>query len=174
MSRGFSIIEAAVILATVAVLGALVYSRFNYHVAKARQGEAKSNLVHIAALQEAYVLEFNQYYVLKPIGLKMNGTGHACLKSTTGEQMLNDLGFRPRNCTELRYQYWTAPGFISSANSSSPRFMIRADSNPANYLNSSIDAYIWPDCDVRDLWRIYDTGVLEQGRISRRVLENCK
>ena len=166
MNKGFSVIEAIVILATVAVLGALVYSCYKYHIAKSRQGEAKSNLIHIAALQDAYILEFNQYYVLMPIGLKMNGGGSACV----GSPMLNGLGFRPRNCEKLRYQYWTAPGFRNFADSSPPRFMMRADSNP---VNTSV--YIWPDCNVRDLWRVYDNNrVPEQGQVARRVLENCK
>ena len=180
MKQGFSIVEAMVIVTIIGILATLGYSRFKHHIAKARQGEAKSNLVHIATLQEAYLLEHNQYALLsmpahgggkKGVGLRRNRSPkqYACSTSTPGEEMLNDLGFRPRNCTELRYEYWTAPGFIGKEDDTPPKFLMRADSDP-----SFTKEYIWPDCDVRDLWRIYDTGVLEQGLVSRRVLENCK
>ena len=173
MTQGFSAVEAIVALVVIGLLVTLGYSRYNYHVAKSRQAEAKSNLIHIAALQEAYLLEYNQYYALKPVGLRMNGSGYACDADITlkaGKEMLNELGFRPRNCRELRYQYWTAPGFLGKEDDNPPKFQMRADSNPAN-----TSVYIWPDCTVRDLWRIYHYSTLpEQGLISRRVLENCK
>ena len=169
MNIGFSAVEVIVALVVIGLLVTLVYSRYKHQIAKSRQAEAKSNLIHIAALQKAYLLEYNQYYALKPVGLKMAG-GYACSKSNPGQQMLNELGFRPRNCTELRYQYWTAPGFLGKEDDNPPKFQMRADSNPAN-----TSVYIWPDCNVRDLWRIYHYSTLpEQGLISRRVLENCK
>ena len=196
-NQGFSLVEAMVIVTIIGILVTLGYSRFKYHIAKARQGEAKSNLIHITTLQEAYILEHNKYAVLstsvgtgwKGVGLRRNKTPkeYACDTDKPGEEMLNDLGFRPRNCRELRYEYWTAAGFIGWEDDltdnpthrayvtrhpdyKEPAYQIRADSDP-----SFTKEYIWPDCDVRDLWRVsYNNSIPEQGPVSRRVLENCK
>ena len=195
MKSGFSIPEVVVVVATIGVLGALVYSRYNYHVAKSRQAEAKNNLIHIASLQKAYLLEHHKYAILstregtgwKGVGLRRNRRPkqYACSTSRPGEEMLNDLGFRPRNCTELRYEYWTAAGFIgwedgmtapapsTHPDFGEPKFQMRADSR--SILTLSV--YIWPDCNVRDLWRIYHYGSTlpeQSDAVSRRVLENCK
>ena len=190
-NQGFSLVEAMVIVTIIGILVTLGYSRFKYHIAKARQGEAKSNLIHIASLQKAYLLEHHKYAILstregtgwKGVGLRRNRRPkqYACSTSRPGEEMLNDLGFRPRNCRELRYEYWTAARFIgwedgmtapapsTHPDFGEPVFQIRADSDP-----SFTEEYIWPDCEVRDLWRIsYGNTHPEQGAVSRRVLENC-
>ena len=169
MSKGFSIVEAMVIVTIIGILVTLGYSRFNHHIAKTRQAEAKYNLNHLAVLQEAYALEHNKYFVLKPIGLKQHGGGYACLPAAPGEGMRNDLGFRPKNCKELRYEY---RGFDSD-----PQFKIRADSNP-----SVTNEYIWPDCDNRDAWRIMggsgvdriDSVPHQHHYPNRQVLKTCK
>lgn len=193
MNRGFSIIEAVVILATVAVLGALVYSRYKYHIAKSRQSEAKNNLNLIVSLQEAYLLEHGVYSYLHPVGLDNSGENkHHCEdESTPDSGMLNELGFRPRNCKELRYRYWSPPhtektvkGFdpLRTPPRFTPRFIVRADSKPAN-----TKVYIWPDCDSMDMWRASKSandshfkitqpvdGEFSNTGAQRRALENCK
>lgn len=199
MNKGFSIIEAVVILATVAVLGSLVYSRYKYHIAKSRQSEAKNNLNLIVSLQEAYILEHGEYSFLYPVGLDNSEQNkHHCEdESTPGSGMLNGLGFRPRNCKELRYKYWMPPhskelvrGYDPARASLSPpqpvhftpRYIVRADSNP-----TKTKVYIWPDCESKDMWRVSRTAGESNYKITqpvdgefgntgaqRRVLENCK
>ena len=198
MNKGFSIIEAVVILATVAVLGSLVYSRYKYHIAKSRQAEAKNNLNLIVSLQEVYILEHRVYHYLHPVGLDNSGlkpdgkNKHHCEdESTPGSGMLNGLGFRPRNCKELRYKYWAPPHTKTTVNgfdphrtpqNFTPRFIVRADSNPFNTKR-----YIWPDCDSKDMWRASKTANSSNFKITqpvdgefgntgaqRRALENCK
>ena len=149
-----------VIVTIIGILATLVYSRYNYHVAKTRQAEAKHNLNHIISLQDTFILEHNRYSWLKSIGRKRHGgtPPHACGESTPGEEMRNELGFRPKNCKELRYEYWmpSKSGDPSKPRSNidgnSPSFMIRADNIPGP--NKS-DRYIWPDCDQRDWWKAF-------------------
>ena len=168
MDKGFSLVEAMVIVTIIGILATLVYSRYNYHIAKTRQAEAKNNLNHLAVLQEAYALEHNKYFVLKPIGLKRSG-GYACLPAAPGEGMRNDLGFRPKNCKELRYEYWGID--------TDPQFKMRAASKP-----SVTEKYIWPDCDTRDEWRIMggsgvdpiDSVPHQHHYPERQVLKTCK
>ena len=181
MNKGFSIVEAMVIVTIIGILATIVYSRYNHHIAKTRQAEAKNNLNHLTTLQEAYILEHNQYYFLTIVGLNMSG-GHKCSDSTPGEELLNDLGFRPRNCRELRYGYRSPQHTKTGFTGTPPRFTMRADSNPAN-----TGVYIWPDCNSRDMWRVHkqangggghvhqpdDNEFNNTGR-QRRVLDNCK
>ena len=177
MNQGFSIVEALVIIVIIGILATLGYSRYNYHVAKTRQSEAKHTLHHLIQLQESYLLEHNKYSWLKSIGLKKGG-GHACSKSTPGEEMMNELGFRPKNCKELRYEYWMPPDNDDPSkprhniDGNPPVFMIRADNIP-----SRSGVYIWPDCNQRDWWKGHSDGRVHQPyehTPPRNVLEACK
>ena len=183
MNKGFSLVEALVIITIIGILATLVHSRFNYHVAKARQAEAKNTLEHLVILQESFILENRKRYSwLKSIGLKRLGGGYACGTGTPGEEMLNELGFRPKNCRSLRYEYWM-PGDGGSPpkprvpiDGANPSFMIRADSFPNNYQppNDEHLKYIWPDCNKRDMWKVEKGNDVQQPEAQRKVLEVCK
>ena len=180
-NKGFSAVEVVVVLAITAILGMLVKSRYNHYIAKARQAEAKNNLELIASLQEAFLLEHGRYTFLEPVGLNRRGgtpTYH-CRTDQPGRDMLNELGFRPKNCEELRYNYWTPEGRRSEFSLNPPRYTVRADSNPRN-----TGVYIWPDCDDKDMWVVRRTAGSTNYNIRqphdtefaqlRRVLETCK
>ena len=181
---GFSIVEALVIVVIIGILATLGYSRYEHHVAKTRQGEAKNNLELIVSLQEAFLLEHGRYSYLEPVGLDNSGENkHFCKTDNPGYDMLNELGFRPKDCEELRYRY-RSPIFVKRdghTTATPPRYTVRADSNPA-----STKVYIWPACDSKDMWRVNrtaggDYGVkqpidheFENTGKQRRALENCK
>ena len=192
MNYGFSIVEAIVIVAIIGILATLGYSRYIYHIAKSRQAEAKNNLNHLVSLQEVYLMEHGEYYyfgykktptVTDPspqtigIGLRRNESPaeRACSTSKPGKEMLNELGFRPSNCNELRYEYWSPNKAIVTANP--PGFNMRADSNPA-----MTEVYVWPDCKNKDAWRVLDSNSPNKdNRIphqhhfpNRQVLKACK
>ena len=176
MKQGFSVVEAMVIVTIIGILSALVYSRFKHHIAKARQAEAKNTLEHLVILQESFIFENGKRYSwLKSIGLKRLGGGYACGTITPGEEMLNELGFRPKNCTKLRYEYWM-PGNGGSPpkprvpiDGANPSFMIRADSFPQR-----TNVFIWPDCNERDMWKVEKGNDVQQPQALRKVLEVCK
>ena len=177
MNKGFSIVEAMVIVTIIWILATIGYSRFNHHIAKTRQAEAKNNLHHLFSLQEVYMLEHNKYSWLKRIGLKKGG-GYACSTTTPGEEMLNDLGFRPKNCHKLRYEYWmpakhgdpTLPREdLDGTRGGTPRFIVRAENAPQRS-----GVYIWPDCQARDAWKVGNGGNVHQQFPNRQVLKACK
>lgn len=183
-NSGFSAVEVVVALVILAVLGMLVNSRYNHYIAKARQAEAKNNLELIASLQETYLLEHGKYIFLEPVGLNRGGgpPTHHCRTDQPGSGMLNELGFRPKNCEELRYNYWTPEDRRGELNQNPPRYTVRADSVP-----TKTGVYIWPDCKSRDMWRVQRTAgqtnyavvqpsdnEFENTGAQRRALENCK
>ena len=217
-----------VIVTVIGILATLGYSRFNHHVAKTRQAEAKNNLNHLVSLQEVYLMEHGRYHFLRGVGLERGKkpAEWACSTDTPGKEMKNELGFRPNNCDELRYQYWSpnhsaqcvGPGSCAGKNESActsdttcswttfkckikgnpspaptpscsssirnsestctsdgkcswtPIFNMRADSNPAK-----TKVYIWPDCDIKDAWRV-TAGQRKphQQYSNRQVLKACK
>ena len=96
LMKGFSLPELVVALTLVGILTTLGMSRYNAHVAKTRQAEAKVNLSHIASLQGIYRAQHLKYNNLAKVG-----AGSNC-----GETALNNnLGFRPQGCDKLRYTY---------------------------------------------------------------------
>ena len=181
MNRGFSIVEAMVIVAIIAVLVTLSYSRYKHHIAKTRQAEAKSNLGLLSALQESFLLEHGQYSFLEKVGLDNSGPSkHYCDTDRPGYELLNELGFRPNDCKALRYQYWSPrrtrkAGVMVSlktlATANPPEYVLRADSDP-----KETRVYIWPDCETKDSWRVRnsDKGRVSQQFHDRQVLKGCK
>ena len=179
MKQGFSIVEAMVIVTIIGILATLGYSRFSYHVAKVRQAEAKNNLEHIVMLQESFLIEHQRYSWLKSIGLKRLGGGYSCGTGNPGEEMQNELGFRPSNCKELRYEYWMPPKWVGgvllneprvAVDGASPSYLIRADSFPQH-----TKVFIWPDCNKRDMWKVHKgVNEVKQTDDSRKILEVCE
>jgi len=176
MNTGFSAVEAIVALVVIGLLVTLGYSRYNYHVAKARQAEAKNTLEHLVVLQESFIIENRKRYSwLKSIGLKRLGGGYACGVGNPGEEMLNELGFRPNNCRSLRYEYWMPANTLNPSkprvpiDGTNPSFMIRADSFPQR-----TNVFIWPDCNERDMWKVEKGNDVQQPDNNRKILEVCK
>ena len=175
MIQGFSAVEAIVVLVVIGLLATLVYSRYNHHVAKTRQAEAKNTLEYLVVLQESFIIEHGKYSWMKSIGLKRLGGGYACGTGTPGEEMLNELGFRPKNCRSLRYEYWMPANTLDPSKprvpveGTNPSFMIRADSFPQR-----TNVFIWPDCNERDMWKVERGNDVQQPNNNRKILEVCK
>ena len=110
----FSLVELMVAVGIVGVLVTLAVPRYQQFMVQARRGEAKSNLSHIATLQETYRVDHYIYYS----GAAMSGTNGVGYKDGAGstgscndpatdvdEGINNHLGFRPNGCGQLRYFY---------------------------------------------------------------------
>ena len=142
---GFTLIELMVVVVILGILATLAVPRYNRFVAKSRQSEAKTNLGHIAMLEDAYRVEYEEYVNLTAIGDDPGGTT-AC----TSTLKKNLLGFRPSDCTKLRYKY-DVTGATSTA-------FVGAGS-----ADNSDDNNIYPGCTEEDRWRIDQTRTLTVG-----------
>ena len=113
-TAGFSLVELMVAVGIVGVLVTLAVPRYHQFMVQARRGEAKSNLSHIATLQETYKVDHFSYYS----GAAMSGTNGVGYRDGSGydgscddpatdvdEGINNHLGFRPNGCGQLRYFY---------------------------------------------------------------------
>ena len=110
-----------VVVAIIGVLATVAIPRFNIFRARARQGEAKSNLGVIFTLQKAFKIDKESYY--NGIGEGTGGWGGVNMDKANGlgyfadgnakncaKGLTNKLGFRLANCAAARYRY-----FISDA-----------------------------------------------------------
>ena len=137
---GFSIVEMMVVIVIIGLLGTLAISKYYTFIARARQAEARMNLKNIGDLQESYKYEKEKYH--KDVnGVGAFSGGDKCSGNTNGSQMKNELGFRPKDCDNLRYGYtWGRT---------------RADAQSTTQATKRI----YPDCDKIDKWQIEnDTG----------------
>ena len=142
---GYTLIELIVVVVIIGVLASISAPTFKKFIAKARQTEAKINLAHIDALQSTYKFEFNSYASLAGIG----GSSSAC----TATLLQNELGFRPKDCSRLRYQY--SGGSMTNANAS----------------GASADYQIYPGCSLSDGWQLMvNTSNIEN---SDKVITKC-
>ena len=153
---GFSLVELMAVVAIIAVLSSLTLPRYRAFVARSRMGEAKVNLLHIAALQSLYRSENATYYT----GLKVGNIGGAneCGTATAGTGLRNELGFQPDDCTELRYGYTTTGGASSFVGT-------------ANYDGSPASKQIYPDCAEEDTWVNSNTKKPEH---NKNVVKKCE
>jgi len=138
----FSLVELMVVVSIVGILAMLAVPRYHGFIAQARRGEAKSNLAHLANLQEMYKAEHGAYYdgaamkksEGKGIGYKNeHGTSGDCedYSDARDEGLSNKLGFRPQNCRSLRYFY-----------------QMRSASEIVAFAYSDAEGrYVYPDCD---------------------------
>lgn len=60
-SRGFSLIELMIVVAIVAILGAIGYPSYQRYLLSSHRVEAKEMLLDAANRQETYFMDFNQY-----------------------------------------------------------------------------------------------------------------
>lgn len=89
------------VVAIVAVLATLMLPYYNSFIARARRGEARSNLRVISSLQKAYRLDYAVYGTLSDVGY----CGGSAKCAATAAELENDLGFNPKKCPALRYCY---------------------------------------------------------------------
>ena len=151
--RGFSVIEMMVVVVIIGILAQLGLSRYRVITAKSRQAEAKLNLNTIEELQETYFLEHGRYQQGNATGDK----GTVGLGECSEEHLTNSLGFRPKDCEELRYKYnWTDSNTEATATSTT----------------SDEDKFIYPGCDKQDEWTVtYDKGKITN---TIKVIDKCK
>lgn len=146
---GFSLIELAIVISIIALLGWFAFPRFQTFQAKARQAEAKTMLNTIYTLEESYHSENNQYVALPPIGFDPATGKWNCDFTGAAAQ----LGLVIAPCSEShklpRYQYTvTLPvegGFIATATS-----------------GVSTKNLVVPNCKVADVWTIDQNRELKQ------------
>ena len=116
---GFSLLELMVVVAIIGVLATFAVPRFNIFRARARQGEAKSNLGVIFTLQEAFKIDKETYYngvggaagwggaaMNSGIATSDDYVGYKATGGTNSICKANRLGFRLANCQAARYRYW--------------------------------------------------------------------
>ena len=147
-AKGFSVVEMMVVIVIIGILAQLGLSRYRVITAKSKQAEAKLNLHSIEEMQEVYFLEHGRYLTAdKPVGLD------AC----AGENLKNQLGFRPKDCAELRYKYnWQTSGEATATSSETDK-----------------DKLIYPGCEEADEWKVsYNNGKLTN--TAPNVIERCK
>ena len=112
---GFSITELMVVVGIIAILGVLGLGAYDSFRANARRAEVQSNLSFINKLQNTYQQRYDRYWN----GRTEPGTAGASVMDTVATGygyrgagahtcQQNELGFRLKNCDELRYRYWIA------------------------------------------------------------------
>jgi prepilin-type N-terminal cleavage/methylation domain-containing protein len=147
--NGFSLIELAIVIGIIGMLGWFAYPRFQTFQAKARQAEAKTMLNTIYTLQESYRSENNQYLEIPMLGFDPQTGKWNCDFSGAASQ----LGLLIAPCSEShklpRYQYTvTLPvegGFIATATS-----------------GVGAKNLVVPGCKVADVWTIDQNRELKQ------------
>ena len=150
-NSGFSIVEMMVVIVIIGLLGTLALSRYYTFIARGRQAEARMNLKTIGDLQESHKYEHEEYHSSGEVGAF--NTSNKCGTGTNDSQMKNGLGFRPKDCGELRYGYtWGT----ASANANS---------------TTNANKRVYPDCESIDEWTVtYDNGNISNGK---DIVDQC-
>lgn len=116
---GFSIVELMAVVVIIGILGVLGINRYYAFIARARQAEARVNLKLIGDLQETYKYEHEEFESgagVGGVGAFSSGVKKRCSTPTPGKYMKNQLGFRPKDCDDLRYGYtWDADEAIAES-----------------------------------------------------------
>lgn len=60
-SRGFTLIELMIVVAVIAILGAIAYPSYQESVRKGRRAEGRAALQEVMQQQERYMTQFNTY-----------------------------------------------------------------------------------------------------------------
>lgn len=143
MVKAFSLVELMAVLIILGILATLAVPRYSAFITRARQGEAKIQLEHIASLQEIYKLEHREYYNNTAMVVGYDGTTHC---SETEDELHNKLGFSPANCLELRYGYSIVSGSKTA---------FTAQAHAPSTIGS--DKEVYPGCDGAgngDTWTV--------------------
>ena len=152
--EGFSVVEMMVVVAIIGALSVMAFSAYRSTTAKARQAEAKVNLKQIGDLMDVRQYEKGKY----EDKLGVVGAGGNC----SSNALKNELGYRPKDCTKLRYKYDITSIGVGT-------FTSEAENDPdaPNY------GYIWPGCTTNDLWRGNEKGKIWQPTDAKNVLKQC-
>ena len=144
--QGFTATELVVVLVILGLLATLSLSRFYAYLAKGRQAEATVNLAMIGGLQETWRFSHGSYNsepggsgVGEFGGAHLSSSPNKCGTTTPGEQMKNELGFRPKDCGKLRYGYDWTTSFASATSHASGE-------------------NIYPGCTQIDQWKLFYTN----------------
>ena len=97
---GFTIVELFVTISIGAILVTMAKATYPAIMVYAHRAEAKNNLAHIRTLQSSYHMDRAAYVPLATVGYTGSGAS-AC----SGSAYDNTLGFRPDDCSQLRYEY---------------------------------------------------------------------
>ena len=165
MNQAFSIPELVTIIVIIGILATLGVQQYRSFVANGRQAEAKLNLKAIADLQETYKYEKEKYDGLtKTKGVGAFATDQCA--GNAGEKMKNKLGFRPSNCSKLRYGYWWTTGTLSQS---------YADARAYAESTERDDKLIYPGCKKKDKWTL-ETKIKEisQPGANDDVIKECE
>lgn len=110
---GFSLLELMVVVAIIGVLAMVAIPRYDIFRARARQSEAKANLGVIFTLQEAFLIEHEEYYDGdggawggEDMNTATDRQGYRGGGTRTCER--NKLGYHMANCDSARYGYYIA------------------------------------------------------------------
>ena len=158
MNQAFSIPELVTIIVIIGILATLGLQQYRSFVANGRQAEAKLNLRAIGDLQDSYKYEKGKYHDL-PEAKGVGAFASDQCGDTNGEQMKNELGFRPSSCKKLRYGYWWIAGSTNEA-----------------YAKSTKKKLIYPGCKKIDKWTLtLKTKEIEQkDKVNDDVIHQCE
>lgn len=110
--RGFSLTELMIVVAIIGILATIAIPNFLRYQAKAKQTEAKSNLVAIHTAEIAYFAENNGYIDdFNAIGFGISGASQRYYYELGGAS----LGTLPPGCTASTLDVVTATGFTAVA-----------------------------------------------------------
>lgn len=153
---GFSVIEMMVVVVILSLLAIMGFNTYKSMVAKARQAEAKGNLKQIGDLMDAWQYEHGSY----PVASKL-GTIGAGSSNCTATKLKNELGYRPKDCGELRYRYRQTARNAGT-------FTVEAFNDPDG---TGYD-YIYPGCNEEDQWTNNEKGKIKADT-AKNVLKKC-
>ncbi|GJL54688.1 MAG: general secretion pathway protein GspG [Nitrospirales bacterium] len=110
--RGFSLTELMIVVAIIGILATIAIPKFMTYQAKAKQTEAKNNLVAIHTGQIAYFAENNGYIDdFNAIGFAVSGSSQRYYY----EIGKSSLGTLPPGCTASTLDQATANSFVAVA-----------------------------------------------------------
>ena len=156
-NEGFSIVELMTVVVIIAFLAMMAFNTYKSATAKARQSEAKVNLKQIGDLMDAWQYEKGAY----PAAAKL-GTIGAGANNCQPADLKNELGYRPKDCDELRYRYNITARAAGT-------FTVTAFNDPddTNY------GYIYPGCNIEDQWTNNQKGQI-RADAAKNVLTKCE
>ena len=110
--RGFSLTELMIVVAIIGILATIAIPKFMTYQAKAKQTEAKNNLVAIHTGEIAYFAENNGYIDdFNAIGFAVSGSSQRYYYEIGG----SNIGVLPPGCTASTLDLATANTFVAVA-----------------------------------------------------------